>query len=114
MILLSLLSIGACGGEQPTAAPEVYTARGLVHGVTGDEVSVQHEMIPAFKGRDGAAQDMMSMTMGFGIAEGVDRAALKADTKISMTFDVVWERRPALQLKKYEVLPAGTELKLAP
>lgn len=109
---LSVLLLAACGGDKPAGPPEVYTVRGIVKGVTGDEVSVQHEAIPAFKDRDGKASEMMSMTMSFGIGEGVDRAPLQADTKVSMTFDVVWDRRPALQAKKIEVLPPDTALKV--
>lgn len=118
LALLSSLTLltPACGGEKaaPAAAsaPEVYTVRGLVKGVTGDEVSFQHEAIPAFKGRDGKAADMASMTMSFGIGDGIDRALLKPGAPVTMTFEVRWTERPALKATKVEALPSTTELTL--
>ena len=107
------MTTGACGDSEHTAGPaDVYTARGIVKGITGNQVSIQHEAIPAFKDRDGNVAEMMSMTMGFALPDNLDRTNLTEGTKISMTFDVVWTRRPALQLVKFKVLPEDTALKL--
>lgn len=92
--------------------PAAYTVRGVIESVAGDEVSVHHEAVPGFEGRDGSKSDMMSMTMSFGIGDGVDRALLKPGAKVAMTFEVHWDARPALRATKFKALPASTELKL--
>jgi hypothetical protein len=109
LLLFSLVALAGCRADEPG----VYTVRGQIVAAEGDSVLVAHEAIEGFVDREGNASPMSAMSMPFGVGPGVDRAALTPGSKWELTFDVVWEREPILQLRAARRLPDDTPLELA-
>ena len=136
MVVFSLLA--ACGGSDkqtepststthhtpPAKTPDAtYTVRGeiVMLPVEGDkrtELKIHHEAIPTWKNKngkvhtdkDGKEIGMMSMTMDFPPAKGVDLSKLKRGDKVAVTFSVWWGHSPTWLAMKVEKLPDDTKL----
>jgi Cu/Ag efflux protein CusF len=112
------LVVGMAAGcaSQADQQTQQYQVRAEVSELTGEgeeaRVSLHHEAIPSFKNRTGEVVGMESMTMAFGLGQSVDRASLRPGTKLSVTFEVNWQREPALLVLSVDPLPQATELKL--
>jgi hypothetical protein len=116
--VLIWLALSAAGcGHGPAKTDARYHLRGVIAAMSGSgadaELSIHHEAIPNFKDRDGHASTMASMTMIFGLAQGVSPAALHVGDKIAFDFDLRWSTSPALLITKLEKLPADTPLALS-
>jgi Cu/Ag efflux protein CusF len=107
-----VLSVG-CGDK---GRIDEYTVRGRItampEGERSKEIDVHHESIPTYKHRDGAVRGMDSMVMTFSPANDVALAGLEPGDPVEMTFEVRWDQRPALVIRRIQELPADTELKL--
>ena len=132
-VLIAVLAaalMAACGPSPPTpeaepaesvadpADDESYTVRGLVMKVPESDdgtgaLSIQHEAIPDFKGIDGEVWGMDSMTMNFGVSEGVSIDEISAGDKIEFVLVVNWESEPTQAIIQIVKLPPETELDLA-
>jgi Cu/Ag efflux protein CusF len=114
MLLTAASMTWSCHTDDP--AEHRYRARGLVIELSGTgagrSVTIQHEAIPSFVGRDGKSSEMPSMKMTFGAASEVPSAILEPGNKISFDFDVRWSRSPALWIVHAEPLPSSTALEL--
>lgn len=100
-----------------------YTVRGKVVTIPSaerpiDDLQIKHEAIPDFKNREGVVfenskgvKGMMSMTMGFPLAEGVSLGDIVPGDLIEFTFVTTWgEKYPSYEVTKINALPAETEL----
>jgi Cu/Ag efflux protein CusF len=112
--LLAMLLMAACNPSDPPTRR--YHVRGQVVAITGEgperSVTIHHERVPDFVGRDGKKTEMPSMKMIFGVAPEVPSALLKPGAKLGFDFEVRWNEAPALLLLKGEPLGAGVELVL--
>jgi len=110
-----LLAGAACrdpAPPPPPAAVDRYVVRGEIARLParpGDEISVRHEAIPAFKDRTGAVVGMDPMVMGFGVGKELPLSGLQVGDKVQLTFTVDWSR-PALTVERLERLPGDTRL----
>jgi Cu/Ag efflux protein CusF len=110
------LSASACnkGAEAPAAT---YTVQGELKSLPqpdGDAVLyVHHEAIPEFVNRQGQKTGMASMSMPFGVPEGVSLEGLAPGDKVELTFAVHWDQNPATQVAAIRKLPADTQLELS-
>jgi Cu/Ag efflux protein CusF len=114
LIAASSMSSAACHSSDP---PEHrYHTRGLVTDLAGSgterSITIHHEAIPGFVGRDGTTAEMPSMKMAFGAANDVPSELLQPGTQLSFDFDMRWSQRPALWIVHVAALPSGTELTL--
>jgi hypothetical protein len=113
LCMLMMLALAACAHDPPVKR---YELRGQIVSIegSGDDLSltIHHERVPAFTGRDGKVSEMGSMKMIFGIAKDVPRAALQQGTKLQFAFDVRWSEAPALLIVQAHALPADTPLTL--
>ncbi|MEM9489515.1 MAG: copper-binding protein [Myxococcota bacterium] len=107
----------ASGIKESAAALATYTVRGEVRNILrkGDKITtldIHHEEMPEFVNREGEKTGMASMTMPFGVPNGlvVDWAAVGA--KVELTCTVDWERRPIMEITRLTKLPPDTELTL--
>jgi hypothetical protein len=119
------------GAQQPApthnaaTAPVVhtYTVRGVVVTVPTaarplDDLEIRHEHIPDYKKRDGevyvnakGVRGMVSMTMGFPVAEGVSLEGIAPGDKVRFVFVTTWgESYPSYEVTEIEKLPPETEL----
>lgn len=110
--LLLSASLLAC-----TPSPPRYETRGVVTARTGagaeTRYAIHHEPIPSFRDREGSAAPMDSMTMMFGLREGVQAEDLAPGTKVSLGFEVHWSGGEALRITRITRLPAETRLDLS-
>jgi len=108
---LLLLAAAGCRDSAP-ARIDRYTVRGEIARMParqGDELSIRHEAIPAFKEKGGAVVGMEAMVMGFAVGKELSLAGLSPGDKVELTFTVNWAR-PALAIERLEKLPPGTAL----
>ncbi|MBI5067584.1 MAG: copper-binding protein [Deltaproteobacteria bacterium] len=111
----ALLLLAACRDPAPPPPPaqvDRYVVRGEIARLPsrpGDELSVRHEAIPAFKDRSGAVVGMDAMVMGFAVGKSLPLAGLAVGDKVRVTFAVDWAQ-PSLTIEKLEPLPADTLL----
>jgi len=113
LLLAGLWLLAGCSREQ---APEHYATRGLVRAREGSgaelRLAIHHEALATFRDREGQRAPMSSMTMLFGLAKELERAAPEAGTKLAFEFEVRWDERPTLQITRLRELPSETELAL--
>ena len=109
LLLSSLVALAGCGAGEPG----VYEVRGQIVTAEGNDVFVAHEAVDGFVDINGNASRMSAMSMSFGVGPEVDRAALTPGSKWELTFDVVWDREPILQITAARPLPDDTPLELA-
>jgi hypothetical protein len=114
-VLFGALALAAgCAGGEATPPDGSYTVRGEVVRLPGPadgDLYVRHESIPAFRGRDGQSSGMMSMTMPFRPAPGLDLAEVAAGDRVELDFEVRWaDDRQPLRVTRVAELPAGTRL----
>ncbi len=111
-----LVVLTACGDRAPARPDAVYRVRGEVVAVDGEgsdlRAIIAHEAIPDFADRSGTKAGMPAMKMAFGVAPGVDAAALVAGSRWQLTFEVHWRQEPALRIVAAKPLPQGTQLAL--
>jgi Cu/Ag efflux protein CusF len=116
MLALGALAQGACK-QEPDAPAAQYTVRGEIKSLPqpgGDAVLyVHHEAIPTFVTREGQPRGMPSMSMPFGVTDGVSLEGLAAGDKVEMTFAVHWDQNPATRVTALRELPADTQLTLS-
>jgi Cu/Ag efflux protein CusF len=89
-----------------------YTVRAMVKGKAASSVMLHHEAIPDFVNASGEKAPMMSMSMKFGLKDATIAAEVKPGDKVSVTFEVDWNKKPAVIANKFEKLPEETELDL--
>jgi len=115
-LLTAALSSLTCACHSSDPPDRRYHVRGIVTEVAGSgserSITIHHEAIPDFVGRDGASSEMPSMKMAFGAANDVPSSLLEPGKKVGFDFDVRWSRRPALWIVKAEALPSTSELTL--
>lgn len=115
-LVLGALAQGACK-QEPDAPAVTYTARGEIKSLPrpdGDAVLyVHHEAIPTFVNREGQQKGMPSMSMPFGVPDGVTLEGLALGDKVEFTFAVHWDQNPATQLTAIRELPPETPLELS-
>lgn len=100
-----------------------YTVRGKVVIIPSaerpiDDLQIKHEAIPDYKDREGVVfvnskgvKGMMSMTMGFPVAEGVSLEGIAPGDIVEFTFVTTWgEQYPTYEVTAITKLPADTEL----
>jgi len=103
-------------GGAASAANKSYTVRGIVKGLPNKglaQANIHHEAIPSFVGRSGEVDGMMSMSMSFGVGEGVSLADIAVGDKVEFSFEVAWSSKPPLTLTKISKLPADTEIEIS-
>jgi len=114
MFACTLGCAASCTQDPP---PKRYHARGVVSEVSGSgadlSITIHHESIPNFTGRDGKPSEMPSMQMTFGAANDVPNTLWKDRNKVEFDFDVRWDKRPALWIVHAQPLPESTELTLS-
>ena len=112
--LVVLFSLSGCFSRPPA---DVYNSRGSVIRAeraadgTG-RVTLLHEAIADFKGRDGKVQGMAVMAMTFGAETHVPVEALEPRDKIAFRFEVHWNTPLPLRLIEVRELDPQTPLKL--
>lgn len=115
--LLTAASILTCACHTSDPPDHRYHVRGLVSEVAGSgserSITIHHEAIPSFVGRDGKTAPMPSMKMAFGAADEVPSALFQPGEKIGFDFEMRWSRRPALWIVHVEPLPRSTQLELS-
>jgi hypothetical protein len=113
--LLVSVASAACNPSDPP--PRHYHARGQVVAITGEgterSVTIHHERVPDFVGRDGKKTEMPSMKMIFGVAPSVPTDLLQPAAKLAFEFEVRWNEAPALLLLNAQPLASSTSLTLA-
>lgn len=100
-----------------------YTVRGQVVTIPSaerpiDDLEIRHEAIPDYKNRDGKVNvnsrgipGMMSMAMGFPVAEGVSLEGIEPGDKVEFVFVTTWgESSLSYELTEIHKLPPETEL----
>jgi Cu/Ag efflux protein CusF len=111
---MTLMAAVACASKDPPV--KRYHVRGQVEAVEGSgedlRVTIHHERVPGFVGRDGKASDMGSMKMIFGVAAKVPSEQLHAGAKVGFDFEVRWSQTPALLIVGVEELAGDTGLVL--
>lgn len=112
--LLAALAISGCKDGGAKAAS--YTVRGELKSLPTEGqsagMSIHHEAIPEFVNLKGERSGMASMSMPFNVADGVKLDGLAVGDKVEFTFDVQWERNPAIQVTAIKKLPPDTALTL--
>ena len=117
-VFLALL-VAACGTQDAAAPPgppdQSYTVRGVVvalptEGARVAYLSLRHEAIPEFVGREGDVVGMDSMTMPFALADPALAAGLAPGDEVEATLEIRWEADEPATLTRVEPLPAGAEL----
>ena len=119
--LATLALLAGCRAEpapETAAADASYSVRAEIvrlPAAPGGELYLRHESIPAFRSSEGETVGMMSMTMPFGVASGVDVSAFAAGDRVVADFEVRWQqsRRPLL-VTRLAPLPEGTGLEFDP
>lgn len=115
-LLAVALALGACK-QEPEAPAAQYTVRGEIKSLPAPDgdpvVYVHHEAIPTFVTREGQQRGMMSMSMPFGVTDGVSLAGLAPGDKVELTFAVHWDQNPPTRLTAIRKLPADTALELS-
>jgi hypothetical protein len=121
LTVLAVLAFAACKREAkpaPAEPADTYRVRVEVVEIAGSGDSkraiLSHEAIDAFKNREGTPERMPPMKMAFGLAPGVDEAALTPGSKHEIELDVVYGREPTIRVTKALPLPADTALTLTP
>lgn len=121
------LFLGCSKGDPAADAPapiqHTYTVRGQVVVIPSaerpfDDLEIRHEAIPDYKMRNGevnvtasGAPGMVSMTMGFPVAEGVSLEGIEPGDKVEFVFITTWgEKYPEYEVTEIRELPAETEL----
>jgi len=106
-VLLLAASLSACGDDDgPSSPPDgTYQVEGVVEtlpreGADRREMSIAHEAIPDFVGRDGDVVGMEAMTMQFVLASDVDLDDVEVGDRIDFTFEVRWDERPMLYVTR--------------
>jgi Cu/Ag efflux protein CusF len=104
-------------GKASTPAEQVYTLRGRITGlpVQGrplSELTIMHEDLPTFVGKDGTMVGMKAMEMPFTPAKGVSLKGLAVGDPVEFTFEMRWKSQPHSQLTRIKKLPADTELRI--
>ena len=119
--LLGVVAAGCSDSEAPasadTAQTQTYTVRGRVvklpsGPVDAGEVTLHHEAIPDFVGKDGVASGMKSMIMPFPAGPGIRFEGLEPNDVVEIDFAVNWSRKPHYYITRIEPLPADTTLDL--
>jgi len=119
--LLGVLAAGCSDSAAPAAADtaqtHTYTVRARVvklpsGPVDAGEITLHHEEIPDFVGKDGSTTGMKSMIMPFPAGPGISFDGLEPNDVVEIDFAVNWERKPYYQITRIEPLPAGTTLDL--
>ncbi|CAG0981922.1 hypothetical protein PHYC_01812 [Phycisphaerales bacterium] len=117
LVLLGLLIPSGCGRKAPAAADQTYTVRGVVEDLPGPKaaLSVHHEAIPNFVGRDGRVTGMREMIMEFpDVAPKVSLDALRVGDPIEMTLEIRWNSDPRMLVTSLKKLPVDAKLNLTP
>lgn len=106
-LLLLTVSLPACGDDDgpETPADGTYLVEGVVEtlpreGADRREISIAHEEIPDFVGREGEEVGMEAMTMQFVVAPDVDLEDIAAGDRVEFTFEVRWNDRPMLYITR--------------
>jgi Cu/Ag efflux protein CusF len=117
--LLVLLS--ACPRQEAELPPpdQTYDSRGVVYGIMHlegrwPEITLHHQAIPEFVGREGAVAGMESMAMPFTVAPGVSLEGIEEGDPVAFRFEVRWEGQPTLLVTSLEPLPPGTVIDFSP
>lgn len=108
----------------PAATPHIYP--GILGEITmlpiagnpATDLKIHHQHIPSFKSADGSIKTnskgiagMMSMTMPFPLADGVDTDGLSIGDKIRFTFQVIWtDTRPSWEVTQINKIDPSTEI----
>jgi hypothetical protein len=114
VVLAALLAACGAGGGRP-AKGRTYTVRAQViqlpaPGSRPGSLTVQHEAVDDFVGRDGQVEGMDPMAMPFPLAEGVSLAGVAAGDVVEMKLHVDWDAEPAVRITGVRKLPPGTRL----
>ena len=121
------LFLGCSKGDPAADAPapiqHTYTVRGQVVVIPSterpfDDLEIRHEAIPDYKLRNGEVNvnskgfaGMVSMTMGFPVAEGVSLEGIEPGDKVEFVFITTWgEKYPEYEVTEIRELPVDTEL----
>ena len=112
-LVVAVSAIG-CGDKKEPAAKELaaYTVRGTIKALSADEITIHHEAIPTFANHKGETKPMMSMSMPFGIAAGLDTKGLAPGDNVEFTFNVDFDRKPPSRVVAIEKLATDTALEL--
>lgn len=117
VVLISLIAAGCSGSgsEGDSAKEQVYTIRGQVvrlpDPASGDRsLTLAHEPIDNFVGRDGKVIGMDPMTMPFTVAQGASLDGIEVTDIIEFKLRVDWEAEEPTEIIEVKELPAGTKL----
>lgn len=109
LLLPASLTSAGCGDDDgPSTPPDgSYDVAGVVESLPRDgadrrEMTVAHEEIPDFVGRDGQEVGMEAMTMQFVVAQDVDLEGVAVGDGVDLTFEVRWNDRPMLLITRLE------------
>jgi Cu/Ag efflux protein CusF len=108
---------GSAGGDSAkTAKAQVHTIRGQVvrlpDPASGDRsLTLAHEAIDNFAGRDGKVTGMDPMTMPFTVAQGVSLDGIAVGDVVEFKLRVDWEAEgEPTEITEVKELPPGTQL----
>lgn len=112
LLLLAVLSLAGCSGKE---SGRTYTVRGQVVQLPdpnnpGTGLSINHEAVDDFVGRDGEMVGMDPMSMSFPVAGKVPLEGLEVGDVIEFKLHVDWGARPEVEIVEIRELPAGTKL----
>jgi len=113
LLLLAVLSLAGCSGGRESG--RTYTVRGQVVQLPdpnnpGTGLSINHEAVDGFVGRDGERVGMDPMSMAFPVAAKVPLEGLQVGDVIEFKLHVDWGAQPEVEIVEIRELPAGTKL----
>jgi len=113
LLALVIAGLAGCGKkkQQPAGTGASYTVRAEVEAVSGREITLHHEAVPGFVNAFGERAEMMSMSMPFGVTDGVAIEVARGD-KVEVRFHTDWDADPALRIDAITKLPPDTALRL--
>ncbi len=115
-LLVLATAFSGCKSDSKSAADkptQSYTVRGELKAVGENEMTIHHEAIADFRGIKGDISPMMSMSMPFGVADGVKTKHLAPGVKLEFTFTVDFKRDPVPQITGFKVLGDDETLELS-
>jgi hypothetical protein len=113
-LLMALLT--ACKPRQEARkGGHTYTVRGQVIQLPdpaqrGSGLTLQHEAVDDFVGRDGKTVGMDPMSMPFPVAPGVSLAGIAPADVVEFDLNVDWQADTPVAITRIRKLPPGTKL----